>query len=473
MTRSQYQGWAFTLDATPSTYDLRSQLWVFGLCVHTLRTGQLHRLGAITGIPSNPQTKTRALVAGLAALAKHTSTAVKVIVQVVAVWEAWTYQDLYEGLTAEDFQRVTVLYVSKNTRTPDTPGSEPHLQRRQRDAALAAWEPPNSLHDKKATEWQEVLDTDHAENHKHAAARLAKIYADKEHYLHQKAPRHQGRQTKQHKKQLVQHCRKPWQAPFHRWQPHRSGYQCSACGERIHQALTAATIEDRLAQICPQLQIEENYPEHHSPHKPIQKKITCWKSRTTNSQIASTPLRKPKGISGVQIVATVCTRELMKKHSKASASTGCTTSHTPVMLATFCGSEEIVCTAKTVELKRRQMPRTGQSSRMLRMPCRKVAREQPSVAHHQSPRSSEGRRLRPVNLKTANQQQAHQHQPTNLLQKMPSSRKAMKPSHTWSVRHRAVRQASRHPWCPNSSHTVKPLLPPRLPLSQSTRCPGI
>ena len=69
----QYQGWAFTLDATPSTYDYRSQLWVFGLCVHTLRTGQLQRLGAITGIPANPQTKTRALVAGLAALAQRSS----------------------------------------------------------------------------------------------------------------------------------------------------------------------------------------------------------------------------------------------------------------------------------------------------------------------------------------------------------------------------------------------------------------
>ena len=78
----------------------------------------------------------------------------------------------------------------------------------------------------------------------------------------------QGRQTKQHKKQLAQHCRKVWKAP------HRSGYQCSACGERVHQALTATTIEARLEQVCPQLQIEENYPEHHSPHKPIQKKVT-------------------------------------------------------------------------------------------------------------------------------------------------------------------------------------------------------
>ena len=87
-------------------YDLRSQLWVFGLCVlHVLRAGQLQRLGAITGVPASPQTKTRALIAGLAALAKHTSTGVKVIVQVAAVWEAWTspkhrehHLDLYQGL---------------------------------------------------------------------------------------------------------------------------------------------------------------------------------------------------------------------------------------------------------------------------------------------------------------------------------------------------------------------------------------
>lgn len=82
----QHQGWAFTLDATPSTYDQRSQVWVFGLCAHTMTLGQLQRLGAITGIPSNPQNKTRALLAGLVALAKHTLTPVKVIPQVIAVW---------------------------------------------------------------------------------------------------------------------------------------------------------------------------------------------------------------------------------------------------------------------------------------------------------------------------------------------------------------------------------------------------
>ena len=170
---------------------------------------------------------------------------------------------------------MTVLYVSKNTRAPDTPGSEPHLQRRQRDAALAAWERADALHDRKATEWQAVLDKDHAEIYKHAAARLAKIYSDKERYLH-----HKPRASKQHKKQLVQHCRKPWKEPFHRWQPHRSGYQRSACGERVHQALTATTIEERLEQVCPQLQLEASksrapQPTQANPEKDHQSTGHC------------------------------------------------------------------------------------------------------------------------------------------------------------------------------------------------------
>ena len=84
---------------------------------------------------------------GLVALAKHTSTAVRVIAQLVSVWAAWTqpkhrgpYLDQLEQLTHQDFQRVKVLYVSRNTRSPQAPGSEPQLRRRQRDAALAAWE---------------------------------------------------------------------------------------------------------------------------------------------------------------------------------------------------------------------------------------------------------------------------------------------------------------------------------------------
>ena len=76
----QHNGWAFTLDATPSPYDNRSQMWIFGLCAHTMSLGQLRKLGAITGLAPGAQTKARALLAGLVALAKHTEAQVKVIV---------------------------------------------------------------------------------------------------------------------------------------------------------------------------------------------------------------------------------------------------------------------------------------------------------------------------------------------------------------------------------------------------------
>ena len=109
--------------------------------------GQLKRLGAITGAASGHQSKSRALFAGLLALAKHTTTPAKVIVQLSNVWEAWQkpphkhpYPDLLAEVTEQDRKRITVLYIHKNTRTPEAPGNEPQLRRRQRDAALAAWE---------------------------------------------------------------------------------------------------------------------------------------------------------------------------------------------------------------------------------------------------------------------------------------------------------------------------------------------
>ena len=155
--------------------------------------GQLQRLGAITGTSNHPHTKARE---GLVALAKHTTTAVRVIVQLVTVWEAWTqpkhrgpYLDQLENVTEQDFHRVTVLYVSRNTRSP---GSEPQLRRRQRDAALTAWERAKEFQDHKRAEWQRVVDEDNKLIYTHATARLAKIYSDKEHYIHQKPNRHQG-----------------------------------------------------------------------------------------------------------------------------------------------------------------------------------------------------------------------------------------------------------------------------------------
>ena len=50
---------------------------------------------------------------------------------------------------------------------------------------MTAWERASSLNDKKLTEWQQVLDEDHMLIYRHAAERLAKIYNDKEQYIHQ------------------------------------------------------------------------------------------------------------------------------------------------------------------------------------------------------------------------------------------------------------------------------------------------
>ena len=57
LSLQQHSGWAFTLDATPSSYEPRSQLWIFGLCARTMTLGQLCRLGTITGVTPGAQTK--------------------------------------------------------------------------------------------------------------------------------------------------------------------------------------------------------------------------------------------------------------------------------------------------------------------------------------------------------------------------------------------------------------------------------
>ena len=256
----QHCGWAFTLDATPSTYDQRSQMWIFGLCAHNMALGQLKKLGSITGVATGEQTKVRAILTGLVALTHHTADHVKVIVQMATVWEAWhhekqrrPYQDILNEVPPQDFKRVTVLYVSKNTRTPDQPANEPQLKRRQRETALAAWERAKTLYDSKQEEWQETLDQDHKMIYEHAVRRLSKIFADSQHYVHQKAPKHQGKQTKQYKKELINRCRQAWDEEHHHWEQHqRSGYQCRNCGSRTHQGLTADILETRLAETCPQ-----------------------------------------------------------------------------------------------------------------------------------------------------------------------------------------------------------------------------
>ena len=213
----QHSGWAFTLVATPSSYE---PLWIFGLCAHTMSFTHLQRLAAITGTPPAPHNKARALMEGLVALAKHTSTPVRVIVQLVSVWEAWTqpqhrgpFLDQLEQLTHQDYQRVTVLYVARNTTSPQAPGSEPQLRRRQRDAALAAWERAKTFQHRRSTEWQKVLDEDRKLIYAHAINRLAALFNSKDHYIHQKHNRNQGKHTKHYKKQLIAQC-KPMAGTF-------------------------------------------------------------------------------------------------------------------------------------------------------------------------------------------------------------------------------------------------------------------
>lgn len=118
------------------------------------------------------------------------------------------FMDLAEEIQDQDYHRITVLYVSKNTRTPDAPGREPQLRRRQRDAGVVAWERANTIFHRNQANWQKTLDEDHTTIYQHAVARLEAIYSDPLHCAHEKAPRHLGERTKQRKKPLIHTCTK-------------------------------------------------------------------------------------------------------------------------------------------------------------------------------------------------------------------------------------------------------------------------
>ena len=104
------------------------------LCAHNV-LGSAQAIGGHHWDSTRRTTKVRALIAGSVALARRTTTPVKVIVQLATVWEAWRqpksrgpFQDILEDITSQDLERVTVLYISRNTRTPDAPGNEPQLR---------------------------------------------------------------------------------------------------------------------------------------------------------------------------------------------------------------------------------------------------------------------------------------------------------------------------------------------------------
>lgn len=265
-------------------------MWIFGLCAHTMSLGQLRRLGALTGLASGSQTEIRALLAGLLSnLPRSGKHGIKPGAEDPS--RTYSMSCRRRNFNASRF--------SMSARTPDAPGNEPQLRRRQRDSALAAWERAKTLHDARQEEWQETLDQDHQLIYKHAVQRLRKIYEDTTHYIHQKAPRHQGKQTKQHKKDLVNQCRKAWAENHHRWEPHRSGFQCTACGSRMHQGLTAEILETRLQEDCPQMLIAtsplctQRFCRRNKPEPSTSSR--SWPSSLPSLNQESASLLRPQG----------------------------------------------------------------------------------------------------------------------------------------------------------------------------------
>ena len=292
----------------------------------------LHPWLLITGMARGAQSKARAIFQGLLTLAQFIQTPTRVIVQVCSVWEAWTnpgrrngFHDLAQGQPAEYFTLITPLYIHKNHKTPEAPGNEPHLRQRQRDAALAAWERATQIHNPDKEAWQHILDQDHYEIYKHAAERLAKIYEDKEHYLHSKPGRAVAHKTKQRKKALIDQCKQPWQQGKHQWKPHRSGYQCHTCQTRVHQGLTAAMIEERLQEDCAQLTAPTPDPDlpqaerlARNPHEPVESPPCSSCSRNIPSHRMFTGFKRQRDTPSAANATKPSTREPMRNSSTSS-----------------------------------------------------------------------------------------------------------------------------------------------------------
>ena len=169
--------------------------------------------------------------------------------------------------------RVRISAESQSFTSAETPEHQ-MLQATNLNYAEGKETQPWQLGSRNKEEWPETLDQDHKLIYQRAVRRISKIYEDNTHYIHQKAPRRQGKQTKQHKKELVNQRRKAWSDNHHRWEPHRSGFQCTACGTRMHQGLTAEILEARLQEDCPQMLLDDlqSQPPMHSA--PLPKKPT-------------------------------------------------------------------------------------------------------------------------------------------------------------------------------------------------------
>ena len=119
-----HKGLVVTTDATPTTYDVHSQGWVFAICIHTISLGQLKRLAAITGLPPGKQSKAPALYYGVRVLAQHVQQKVNLVIPSIAVWEAWTDRKTHRPFVDLDALhdpnqkgKVIALYVSPKVRT--------------------------------------------------------------------------------------------------------------------------------------------------------------------------------------------------------------------------------------------------------------------------------------------------------------------------------------------------------------------
>ena len=186
-------------------------------------------------------------------------------------------------------------------------------------------------------------------------------------------------------------------------------------------------------------------PERHSPHKPIQKKIT-------RAQVTANLLAK-------QTNQQSNTQHTLEETKGYLASTGSTTNRIQDMPATLCGREEIDRIARIVAPKRKLMLRTGQSSEL---PSRR-----PAIISGSPPITEIFRRQ---TVKASQIETSHPEAGTPATASDTSQAHALLPE-GHEPQPQSVRQAQR-----NTSETTSPLAPRQLIYSEATsapRAPGL